>query len=221
MRALKQLIGFEMPKNIDELIKESIKLRYPFQHFATVMIQDRQGIIKGVSQSKPNNLILDNFGLFLAGLMRAPVITKTWISLTDSGGAARNVGTYGQWGANEHAFNLTNAAAKMGTLIQVGAGTTPAARADEDVETPFGVAPEDDVFDTGTGSYGVGSIACAGAISAGGAGTINEVCFFGAWLYSTGAGVALANFLLFHDILVSGEAFVLGETITAAYTINL
>ena len=216
MRALRQLIGHQYPKNIDEIIRESIKLRSPFQHFSTVIISDRD-IIKGISQSKPNNLILDNFGIWLAGFFRAPVAATKIINLNDSGGTPRAIHVWEQ----PNAANLFNVdpSDKIGSLLQVGAGTTAATRADENVETAFGTAPEDDVFDSGTGVYAVGTISLSGALTAGGAGTINETCLFGAWVY--GAGSVLANFLLFHDILVSGEAFVLGNTITVAYTINL
>ena len=208
-----------MPKNIDEIIRESIKLRAPFQHFATVIISEGD-IIKGISQSKPNNLILDNFGILLAGLMRAPVDAEKEVTLTDTGNTGQTVGAYGTYAANTQHFNYFDAAYPTGTRVQVGAGTTPAARADYDIETAFIVAPEDDLFDSGTGSYGAGSISVAGAITAGGAGTINEILFTGRWIWQ-GGSATLADFALFHDILVSGEAFVLGNTITVAYTINL
>ena len=215
MRALKQLIGHPTPKNLDEIIRESIKLRYPFQHFSTVIISDHD-IIKGIDQSKPNNLIMDNFGAWLAGFFRAPVIGNKAVTLTDSAGTPRNTVYVYYDSATEGVFNI-DAGDILGTRFQVGAGLTPAARADSNVETAFGTAPEDAVFDSGSGSYAVGSIAVAGAIIAGGAGTINETCLFGAWTYELTA----ADFLLFHDILAAGEAFVIGNTITVAYTINL
>jgi len=215
MRALKQLIGYPMPKNIDEIIKESIKFRYPFQHFSTVLISDKN-IIKGVAQSKPNNLITDNFGTWLAAFFRAPVVGIKTITLKDSGGTDRALVHIYYNIANSGVFNI-DTGDKIGTSMQVGSGSSAAARSDYSVETAFGNAPEDDLFDTGTGSYAVGSIAVAGAIIAGGAGTIAETCLFGSWTWvDTGA-----DFLLFHDILSSTEAFVGGNTITVAYTINL
>jgi len=213
MRALKQLIGRQYPKNIDELIRESIKLRSPFQHFSTVIISDHD-IVKGIAQSKPNNLILDNFGTWLAGLIRAPVVGNKTISLQDDGDVSRDVMTFATTAV---AFN-THGAKTLGTGIKVGAGNTPAARDDFDIETAFIVAPEDDIFDTGTGSYAGGAVSVGGVITAGGAGTINETGLYGVWLITAATE---HNFMLFHDILVSGEAFVLGNTITVAYTINL
>ena len=214
MRALRQLIGNRFPRNIDEIIRESIKLRYPFQHFSTVIIS-RGDIIKGITQSKPNNLILDQFGTWLAGFLRAPVNSIKTISLQDSTDTTRTLYMYNKASATT---NFNNDLTKLlGSLIQVGSGSTAAARGDYVIETAFGTAPEDAVFDTGTGSYAAGSIAVAGAVIAGGAGTINETCLYGGWTHTTD----LANFALFHDILTGGEAFVLGNTITVAYTINL
>jgi len=201
------------PKTLDEIIKESIKFDAPFQHFATVIISDKD-IVQSIQQSKPNNLILANFGTWLAGFFRAPVVSATSVSLIDSGGDARDVYMWVTTGAN--VFN-SDTGDKIGSLIQVGGGSTPATRTDEDIETPLGSAPEDDVFDTGSGSYAAGAISVSGAISAGGTGTIAEVGLFGAWTYE----VTLANFMLFHDILTSGEAYTPGQTITVAYTINL
>jgi len=215
MRTLDQLIGAPIPKNIDELIRESIKIRHPFQHFSTVIISDR-GIIKGISQSKPNNLITDQFGTWLAGWIRTPVVAISTVTLKESGGANKTVQMYEKT-ASAAVFNI-DVGDKLGTVIQCGSGSTAATRADYDVETALPTAPEDAPFDTGTGVYAVGSIAAAGAIVAGGAGTIRETCLFASWVDSVNA---LFNFLLFHDILASPETFVLGDTITTTYTVNL
>lgn len=217
MRALRQLIGVPMPKNIDEIIRESIKLRDPFQHFATVIISEKD-IIKGIGQSKPNNLILDNFGEWLAGFLRQPVAADSQINLTGDDGAANIILMFHTvTTAGNRAFNW--AGGPVGTRVKVGSGSTPAARSDYAIETDFVTAPEDDYFDTGAGSYAAGSVSVAGAITAGGAGTINEVVLSGTFWDETGDGPA--EHILFHDILAAGEAFVLGNTITAAYTINL
>ena len=212
MRALRQLVGRPTPKNLDEIIKESIKLRNPFQHFSTVIISQGD-IIKGISQSKPNNLILENFGKTLAGMFRIPVeALDPDLGLIDEGGTPRETHFYAK------TLSSINAATEdLGSQIKIGSGSTAAARDDVDIETAFVVAPEDAPFDTGSGSYAAGAVSVAGAITAGGAGTINETGMFGVWFYIA----AVALFMIFHDILVSGEAFVLGNTITVAYTINL
>lgn len=215
MRALKQLIGTPMPKNMDEIIRESIKLRDPFQHFATVIIQDR-GIIKGISQSKPNNLILDNFGIFLAGHFHAPVQDHIQVNLIPEGGVSD--GYFVKRNASGKAEMLNPVDNPTGSSLKLGSGVTAATRTDFDIETDLPTAPESGFFDTGSGSYAVGSISLAGALTAGGAGTINEVGLFGTWQNDL---ATIDQVMLFHDILVSGESFVLGNTLTAAYTINL
>lgn len=202
------------PKTLDQIIKESIKMDAPFQHFSTVIISDKDKIIKGIGQSRRNNLILDNFGEGLSGIFRTPVALLGPIHvLVDDGGVNRNVYFMA---VSASTFNAM-AAQALGSNIKVGSGISAAARNDYDIETAFIVGPEDTEFDTGPGSYAAGAISIAGAITAGGAGTINEVGLFGVWSYTAAAGL----FMLFHDILAAGEAFVLGETITVTYTINL
>jgi len=216
---IKELIGYQPPKNIDELIHDSIQLDAPFQHFATVMVQEPNGIIKGIGQSRRNNLILDHFGEILAEMFTAPSADQVEITLTDIAGAPFVMQFYGDDSANDFSVFRNDVGNPLGTLIQVGAGVTAATRADIAIETPFIVAPEDAGFHTGSGSYAGGAIAVVGAIAAGGAGTINEVILILRGLDN--AGAATGDIALFHDILVAGEAFVLGETITVTYTINL
>jgi len=214
---LNKLIGGHPPKDINEIIRESIKLRAPFQHFATVMIQEPDGIIKGIGQSKRNNLILDSFGQVLAALMRAPINGITNINLDDITDTARAC-TIMEEAAGSNSFIGSAAARIVGTVMRCGSGVTPAVRTNFEIETPLAVAPEDAIFPTGNGSYAAGSVGCSGTIVAGGAGTINEVGMYGQWVY---AGPTLGWFMLFHDILVAGEAYVLGETITVTYTLAL
>lgn len=214
---IQDLIGYKPPKNIEDIIRESIKLDAPFQHFATVMIQEPDGIIKGIGQSKRNNLILDNFGIILAELFTTPSMNQDTASVKDILNASTVFQFYGDATASDEPFTKNHI--NLGTLMQVGSGVTAATRADYAIETALGTAPEDDIFDTGSGSYAAGSIGVSGAISAGGAGTINETLMVFKLHESVGSNVA--DVALFHDILASGEAFVLGETITVTYTINL
>jgi len=202
------------PKTLDEMIKESIRCDAPFQHFATVIISDRN-IIQGITQSKRNNLILDNFGIILAGLIRAPVNANTLsANYKDSAGGSDKCNIY-RTGSSGAEFNEGDGA---GFNLQVGAGATAATRADYVIETAFGTAPEDDVFPTGNGSYAAGAVSLSGAISAGGNGTIAEC---GMYMLLQDDTAVLENVMFFHDILASTEAFVAAQTITVAYTINL
>lgn len=217
MRALQQLIGCPMPpwQTMEERIKESIKLDAPFQHFATVIISQGD-IIKGISQSKRNNLIVDNFGVLLAGLFKTQTTTKTEVTLQDEGDTGRTVCTYGTWAASARNFN--NYTTSSGTKLKMGSGVTAATRGDYDIETDLPTSPEDDFFGSGTGSYAGGAVSIGAALTAGGNGTINEVGLFGYWHDNN---TSVYNFMLLHDILTSGEAYVIGNTLTVAYTINL
>lgn len=217
---LKKLIGGYPPKDINERIRESIRLRAPLQHFATLMVQEPDGIIKGISQSKPNNLILDNFGLLLARMFMAPGMTQNEITLVDLGGVNRLVQVWGDGTASDYSAYVQTTGSTSGTQIQLGSGVTAATRADYAIETALPTAPEDDSFDTGSGSYAAGSIGVAGVVVAGGAGNINEVLMIVRLTPNTGAA-APWEIALFHDILASTEAFVLGNTLTATYTITL
>lgn len=219
---LKKLIGDYAPKNIGQLIAESIKVKSPFQHFSTVMIQEPDGIIKGISQSKPNNLILDNAGEWLASFFRTPSANqKIQTTLVDEGNTGRIFCTsYHNYNDETYVAYGSTVGTGSGSYIKIGSGSTSATRADYDIETDFGTAPEDDFFGSGSGSYGGGSIGVAGAVVGGGNGTVNETGMFGHWKIMD-ANDVFYNVMLFHDILVSGEAFVIGETITVTYTIAL
>ena len=178
-----------------------------------VSVLDSKGRIRGLGLNEPKDLILDNFGAWLAGLIRAPVATA-WksCSMVDNGGIARTVYLYYFLGV----FNA-HETRSLGTNIRVGSGATPPARSDYAIETPFETPPENAVFPTGDGSYAAGAISFSGSITAGGSGTIREVGFYGHWI---DVDQITRDFMLFHD-LVSAVGFTAGQAITVAYTINL
>lgn len=159
------------------------------------------------------DLILDNFGFFLAGLIRTPINAQTTFVMVDVTGANMTFGVGGTY-----PFCHTNSI--YGTWLQVGTGTTPAARGDYIIETAFGTAPENARFGSSPGGYGAGSgsLSFSGAVSAGGSGTVNEQGFF-----MQGFNTSQQNKIVmwFHDILGSGVAFVAGNTINASYGVTL
>lgn len=210
----KELINEVLPKEKDLLgiLREKIKLEHPFQHFSSVLISNPNERIKGIAISNPNNLITDQFGTWLAGFLRQPVGAAASVSMTETGGVTKTINV---WHSTTNFNDTINA---RGSRVQVGSGSTAATRADYDVETAFGTAPESSPFVTGAGSYAAGAIGVSGSISAGGAGTIAETCLFG---YIGDDTATVFDFLYFHDILGSTEAFVAAQTITVAYTINL
>ena len=189
-------------------MKHAIKIQ------ATVTVKDKNGKVLATAKSRPNNLILNNFGLMLAGLIRAPIAAAgNLITLNDIVPSAQTIR------ANNTAvytFNCANLA--IGTQVQAGNGTTAAARANTNIETALGTAPENTRFATGDGSYVNGIITFSGSVTAGGSGTIRETGLFGAWSNSAGA---LKYFMLFHDILATSVPFVAGNIIIVSYSIQL
>ena len=160
-----------------------------------------------------DDLILDNFGFFLAGLIRTPINAQTTFVLLDVTNTNQTVGVGGTY-----PFCHTNSI--YGTWLRVGSGTTPAAPGNYEIETAFGTAPENARFGTSPGGYGAGSnaLSFSGAVSAGGSGTVNEQGF-----YMQGFNTSQQNkiFMFFHDILPSGVAFVAGQTINSSYGVTL
>jgi hypothetical protein len=111
-----------------------------------------------------------------------------------------------------------------GTLLQLGSSTTAATRIDYKINTALGTAPESGLFATGNGVYGgssgsgAASMSFSGSVSAGGTGTVNEAGFFGQFTMISGT---ITTFMLFHDVLSSGVAYVAGNILPLSYSIQL
>jgi hypothetical protein len=89
---------------------------------------------------KDNDLILDNFGLYLLSLLQ-PYTTLSiglaTVSLKDTGGTNRSMSAWGNASANTYVFTVIGAT-QRGLRIGVGIGTTPAARTNYNLETQVG-----------------------------------------------------------------------------------
>lgn len=186
-------------------------------------INPRNKKILDVGFNVPEDLILNNFCKILTGLIRTPVVmdsgTYAYVTLKSIANADKTVYVYHRGGASSNpdvTFNCGQGY-NCGTAIQIGSGTTAAARTNYCIETAFGSAPESGRIGTSTGSYGAGTIAVGTAFPAGGSGTINEVGMFGEWYDSS---ETLFEFMIFHDILASGVAFSAGELINISYLIS-
>lgn len=183
---------------------------------AFVTVRGPDGKVKAQGSSKPNNLILDNFGTWLAAFIQAITEATRTITLTDDGGTSRTVYIYGE---TAYLFNYPDGAVDIGTQLRVGSGSTAPARDDYAIETAFATSPESTYFDTGTGSYAAGAISLSGSITAGGSGTIREVGLFGYWT-AVAAGTRY-RFMLFHDALSPAVSFSAGDIIGVSYSITL
>jgi len=226
-------IGVERAENRVKRLREELSRMdgQPIRNYASSLLAALESVSEGavvaalapktnkildIGFNRADDLILDNFGLFLAALIRSPTIAITYVSLTDTGNTARALAIY--YNTITTTFNIQSACA-IGTVLQLGQGTSPAARDNHVIESALGSAPENAIFGTSNGGYaiGTGSLSFSGAISAGGSGTVNEMGFHGRFGLS---GVAY-SFMFFHDILASGVAFVAGNTLNASYAIIL
>lgn len=222
----KQFLGYTFSKRLEQrMLREHTErmlkeVDHKIFECAIVSVLDKRRRIKGIGLNVPNDLILDNFGTWLAGLIRAPAdSTGPAVSLKDAAGTSRTLNIYGRGAASVQIFNHSDTTTpSLGTQLQVGSGTTPAARTDYAITTPFTVVPESDRFATGPGSYAAGAISLSGAITAGGSGTANETGFFAVWNDTTPAARTI---MLFHDILAAGVAFTAGKIINVSYSISL
>ena len=193
----------------------NIRGRTPGPETCLVTAQDRFKQVTDIGGSLPSDLVLDNFGTWLAALIRAPVNATITASLTDSGGTARSTAIY-TTGAGGAVFNYDAGSGSLGTQLQVGSSSTAPARTDYVIGTAFGGAPESGLFDTGTGSSAAGVIAASGSIVAGAAITVRETGFYARW-YSA---AAVRTLMLFHDA-VTETVFAAGAPVTVQWTITL
>jgi len=161
-----------------------------------------------------SNLILDNFGEWLGAIFKTTITGNRSTTLITEVGGSEFVQEYGGT-----LFN--NGGTGFGSTLQVGSGSTPPARTDFFVETPFGTAPENFRFagiSNPVYNSGLGNFKLSATINAGGAGTINESILMMQW---DNTSSALKTFTLFRDIISPAQSFIVGKTIALEYTIQL
>jgi hypothetical protein len=235
-------VKMEMQKqSIDELLKRQAQkkkvdllklLPNIYESAVVAAVNPKNKKILDIGFNTPEDLILDNFGKWLAAIIQTPTAwfantSFATVTLKDTANTDRAVPTYANAVSSYMAaFNsmASSTTTLTGTKLQVGSGTTAAARSNYTIQTAFGSAPENTRFPTGPGSYASGYVVVSGSVAAGGSGTVNETGFFGTWNYGTpgtSSGYGVADFMLFHDILGSGVAFAAGNLLMTSYSINL
>jgi len=163
-----------------------------------------------------SNLILNQFGIWLAGMFHRFTGGTTSRVIRDITNTNRTINVY----SSIATYNLI-LAGSLGLQLQVGAGSTAPARTDFNIETPFGTAPEstpkipisDGAFNSGLGNFKTNI-----SISAGGSGTVNESVVNFSWRDSFGT---TRGFVVFRDIISPAVPFVVGQTIALEYTVQL
>ncbi len=178
----------------------------------SLVVCHENGEIKGIGGSKPNDIFNNNYGDLLKAFFRAA--TSRTVTLVDDGGVNRSI----QSGGSGSAWNNSTG----GSRFQVGQGSTPAARSDLAIETPFATGgPEDSLQNSNVGGYnsGLGQISVTALIGpTNGSGTVTETVDMWFFQKNTGGG---HNFLMAHDLISPGVSFVAAQTLTVQYTWQL
>ena len=174
----------------------------------STLIKDKNGKIV-------SNLILDQFGIMLAAVFKFFGATSHVFTIKDELGVLQSMRSY----STANVFN--NLSGNQGQNFQVGSGTTPPARTDFVIETPFGTPPESSAIQPTTNPVyvsGLGNFKTAGLITAGGSGTINESVMRMVWEQNAAVN---KMFILFRDIISPAQAFVAAQAIALEYTIQM
>lgn len=168
---------------------EKAVIRRPFDVRLEVYPLDERKRRIGKGITKDNDLVLDNFGLWLAGLMRAysTGAVTTSVTMKDTGGVSRVVQLY----SYTYPFNTYQA---TGLKVEVGTGATAPARTDYALQTPAGTATA--LSGNATWTSAAGTISLAGDVLMEALTTLYEAGLQALW--NTDAAY-IRTFLLFHD----------------------
>jgi len=160
-----------------------------------------------------SNLLLDNFGIWLSGIMKGGVAAKS-VVLKDQSNVDKTFLIYATAGT------LFNNSGTFRTLMKVGSGTTVPARTDFNIETSFPTAPESGNMESTIPTYNpsLGIFKNVGGLTAGGSGTINESILLIVWNTSAGINTVLT---MFRDIISPGQSFIVGNSIALEYTTQI
>jgi hypothetical protein len=185
-----------------------------------IIVQENKEI-KSLGGSKPNDLLVDNFGEWLAGMHRALGGGISTFSIIDTSSVAQVLNWYE---ASDQQFTAggNSNTVPVGTEIQIGRGTTPPIRQDVNIETAFsngGV--EDSAISTGTGSYvpSQAQVRVPATIApTTGSGSISETVLFAKWYRTTNTQIKL---LLAHDAISPVASFISAQSVFVEYRFNL
>ena len=178
--------------------------------------------IKDVGFNIPQDLVLDNFGNWFAGIMRgAPSATlESSIVLVDDSNTARTLYIHSKNTGSANSFNGPSSSTYVGTLMKAGSGATAAARSNYKIQTSLANAPESGYIYSSYGSYATGMINGVGVVTCGGSETVQEIGLFGAWAIASPVNT-IYNFMLFHDVLGASLSTVAGDAIDIAYGLTM
>jgi len=207
----------EITSEYFELKKKTIPFSKNEMNFACVVSVIKQNEIKSIGMSCLNDLILDNYGIWI----------KHCIFRNGSSEALKNIfgssSTYLLLSVDNNAYNTNASNSPCGSQVQVGSNTTPALRSDFQIISPFANGGiEDNPNNTGTGAFlgGVSRVFVPSTISPTiGGGIIAEAILIQKWRKSV-AGFT-DQIAISRDNISPVVQFFAGDTINIDYTIQL
>ncbi len=201
--------------DISKQFQENLVKRFPdyyksqiLKSLSIVSITENKEI-KSIGMSCMNDLLTDNFGNFLKGILGIQ-----GFFMNDLSNSAKQYNCPNGTTAYNHSGIGT-----LGTTIQVGTGLTPATRQDTNIQNPFGTAPESSAFNlAGVGGWnsGLGQISMSGAITAGDSGAISEAVLIQKFRnFNLGTGTSVFS----RDNISPVANFIVGQTINVNYVL--
>lgn len=202
---------------IYKYIKEDrIKNALPGENYlpASLVATLKDGEVKQVACSLPNDIMNDNLGIMFAAIFKPFAnVAKSISGIFDTSNVDTTFSVYGSSNGNQ--FNGGNPTG--GSLIQIGTGTTLPTRSDRDIEVPFAsggiedtkVFTDQGTFLTETNQVQVGKLIAPTFAS----GIATETCLFSNWKDPT---------FTFHTVCLSRDligslAFGAGESVSVRY----
>lgn len=193
-------------------MKRNRKVRPSFHETVICAALNGQRKIKDISFNKPNDLITDNFGKWLASLIYAPDQTNHFTEgLVDVYGVTRAL--YLNRNDSPNYDFLFSGIAAIGAYIVAGsAGTTPQ-RYDYALASMWSY-----LLPPSTGSYSAGNISFSASLVVPSPYFVTNTGMVMLWQCSEQANEL---FLMFHDLLEDAVYFDTAQTLLFSYSINL
>lgn len=199
-----------------KIYKEKLDKKYP-EYFVknsskmcSLVTATENNEIKGIGMSTLNDLLLDNWGLILGGILDGT--SRNNITLIDETG----IGSFQfrVWGTQAQIMFTTNSGA-VGSQIKVGTGVTPATRQDFRMQTLFATLV------SGNGGYnsGLGKIDIPATAIAGSSAIISETGLFGRW--KAWAFLVIKTLMIAHDNISPTVSVINGQSINVDYELIL
>jgi len=233
-------VGKQFSKSIinkvaDRLYKEHGKYAFPGIAKAIVTVNNKYGEILGIGGSSLlketktgkifPDLTLNNFGIFFNSIVvEINADAQRNDVYTQDTGSGVGINTWNPQ-QSDGTFNVSSQIRippgnTHGHLVQAGSGSTAPTKTDITIETPFTNSPEDTKLSVLRVSYDSPNARVVSILAnvAGGAGTVNELCYFAQWFPGGGDS---RLFMLFRDAISPGVPFIATQTITMTYTFQL